>query len=65
MKRDWELVREVLIELEALPRCNNFSYSGSDGAKAEQAIELWEAGLLDGIDAGSSDGPSILSSKLT
>ena len=48
MKRDWDVIREVLIEVETLSEvdCNQFDYgrgdeyADSDKAKSEQALFL-------------------------
>lgn len=73
MKRDWDLIREVLVEVEALSflERDQFGYELSyveqseDSKKAEHALLLWEGGFIAGIDAGSMDGPELLSPKLT
>ena len=71
MKRDWDVVREVLIEVEALTERerNTFQYAlgyeGTNEAKSEQAMLLWKAGYLEAIEAGGLDGPAIISPGLT
>ncbi|MNJ34592.1 hypothetical protein D3C77_293110 [compost metagenome] len=73
MKRNWDMIREVLIEVEALSfnERDHFGYELSyaeqneDTSKAEHALLLWEGGFISGIDAGSMDGPAIIGPKLT
>lgn len=70
MKRDWDVIREVLIEVEGLDsdRRNSFSYNesgGQDASKVAHALLLWKAGFLEGMDAGSMGGAALLSPDLT
>ncbi|RZI33580.1 DUF2513 domain-containing protein [Pseudomonas orientalis] len=73
MKRNWEVIREVLIEVEALSfgERDNFGYELSHGAlsentsKDEHALLLWEAGFISGIDVSTMDGPGFIAPKLT
>ncbi|RMT95097.1 hypothetical protein ALP39_200383 [Pseudomonas marginalis pv. marginalis] len=71
MKRDWDLIREVLIEVEALDPAKHenkeygpASYS-SEPLKDSQAIMLWKAGFIGGADASSSDGDAIIAIELS
>jgi hypothetical protein len=73
MKRNWDVIREVLIEVESLGfnERSRFDYSLSyreteeNTSKAEHALLLWKAGFINAVDAGSMDGPAILSPELT
>jgi hypothetical protein len=73
MKRNWDLIREVLIEVEALDTHTRdkkqyevrYRQPKDTDAKAEQAFLLFKAGLIHAIDAGSMDGPSLMSPELT
>lgn len=68
MKRDWDVIREVLIEIEALSEQerNTFDYCiGDDPAKGDHALLLWKAGFIEAIDVGTTAGPAILSPELT
>jgi hypothetical protein len=73
MKRDWDVIREVLVEVEALTEGerSRFSYGvgdehdGQDQGKSEHALMLWKAGFIEAIDAGTMAGPAILSPDLT
>jgi hypothetical protein len=71
MKRDWDLIREVLIEIEKLDssKHENREYgpasSSDEPMKASQAVLLWKSGFIDGVDASSSDGDAIIALDLT
>lgn len=72
MKRDWDLIREVLIEVEGLDAHNDRKdYAIKHGtrrdtdAKAEQALLLYKAGFIDGSDLTTMDGPAIAARELT
>jgi hypothetical protein len=73
MKRDWDVIREVLVEVEGLSESTrhafNYSYDETSSdvarAKCEQALLLWKAGFISAIDAGNTEGPAILSPELT
>jgi hypothetical protein len=69
MKRDWDVIREVLIEVEDLSddRRDQFTYceGKGDAAKVAHALLLWKAGFLEGLDIGGLDGAALLSPELT
>lgn len=73
MKRDWDVIREVLIEVEAQSEQdrNTFGYglgdehAGDNPAKSEHALLLWKAGFIEAIDASTMAGPAILAPELT
>lgn len=72
MKRDWDLIREVLIEVEELDsHSDRKDYEIRRGqpadsdAKAEQALLLYKAGFIDAIDASAKEGPAIIARELT
>jgi hypothetical protein len=71
MKRDWDVIREVLIEVEGLTERerNTFQFSlgyeEGNQSKGEQALLLWKAGYLEAIESGGLDGPAIVSPQLT
>lgn len=73
MKRDWEVIREVLIELEELNRNQRLNktyglgdeYSDEESTKNEQALLLWKAGFISGIDATTFDGPALINPDMT
>lgn len=73
MKRDWDVIREVLIEVEGLTAADRDSKTyglGDDHAKidpikSEHALLLWKAGYLEAIDVGTMAGPAIISPALT
>lgn len=64
MKRDWDLIRDILIEVETRSDNdrNGLQYktdpkkSDSENAKAAHAILLAKSGFLDGIESNTLDG---------
>lgn len=69
MKRDWDVIREVLLEIEAMPedKRQQFVYATAeaDGVRARQAMLLWKAGFIQAIDASTYSGDAIISPDLT
>lgn len=69
MKRNWDVIREVLLEVEALDAetRNGFSYAEGQGdeARVAHALMLWNAGFLEGHDVGGLDGENLLEPDLT
>lgn len=71
MVRDWDVVREVLIEVEGLTKAarSDFAYStdpyGEETPTEDHALLLWRAGFLDGVGACESDENSLQSPILT
>jgi hypothetical protein len=73
MKRDWDVIREVLVEVEALSEKERYAagyglgdeHADEDQAKCEQALLLWEAGFIEAADTGTLAGPAIQMPKLT
>lgn len=69
MKRDWDVIREVLIEVEGLSHDvrhrAGYALTKGDTSKAEQALLLWRAGFIAAVDASTWDGPAILAPELT
>jgi hypothetical protein len=67
MKRDWDVIREVLLEVETLaqPDQPSFRYDVADEPKGPQALLLWKSGFLQAIDIGGLDVAAILSPTLT
>lgn len=71
MKRDWEAIREVLIEVEALDqsRHETIDYirtgSENDYAKAHHGILLWREGFIRGVDASDLAGDAVIAQELT
>lgn len=73
MKRDWDVIREVLIEVEELGAADRASatyglggeHNDQDANKAEHALLLWRANFISGIDAGTLAGPAVLAPELT
>lgn len=72
MKRDWDLIRDVLVEVEALNPAtfDDLRYGplriSANAAKDAQAVLLWKAGFIEGVDASSMDQEdSVLAQRLT
>lgn len=69
MKRDWDVIREVLSEVETLSAkdSNGLSYNVSTDttSKSEHAILLWKAGFIEGIDTSGMHRPRLLAQDLT
>src|SRR5689334_1070505 len=61
MKRDWDRIRDVLLEVEAIdPAAYEYPRYGpirkcDDVTKASQAILLWKAGFIEGLDTSYVD----------
>ncbi|MGY2488218.1 DUF2513 domain-containing protein [Cupriavidus sp. CP313] len=62
MKRDWDTIRDVLLEVEELDAAKfaDRQYGPvarcDDPVKAMHAVLLWKAGYIEGADASSMDG---------
>lgn len=68
MKRDWDVIREVLIEVESLPEAERQEWtysSANDDAKGSHAILLWKTGFIEGLDASSMHREAVLAPHLT
>ena len=76
MKRDWDVIRDVLIEVEALgstqfktiqygPACESDDVQSDGVQKDTHGILLWKGGFIEGTDASSQDGNAVLAEGLT
>lgn len=71
MKRDWDAIRDVLIEVEALDnaRLETIQYGPAQASNEPQkdahGVLLWKAGFIEGADASDMDGDAILAQGLT
>ncbi|ERY33668.1 TPA: DUF2513 domain-containing protein [Pseudomonas aeruginosa] len=71
MKRDWDTIRDVLIEVEVLDsaRHENIQYGpaseSDEPQKDAHGVLLWKAGFIEGIDASDMDGDAVLAQGLT
>ena len=71
MKRNWDVIRDVLIEVESLngAKFDTVQYgpeSESDFPERDaQGSLLWKAGFIEGADASSMDGDAVLATSLT
>lgn len=71
MRRDWDLIREVLLELEQLSGSGleDIHYDpvneSDNPAKDEQALILWKAGFIEGINDSTLSGNAVIAQGLT
>ncbi|MGJ7514430.1 DUF2513 domain-containing protein [Pseudomonas baetica] len=70
MKRDWDVIRDVLLEVEELSSLAGDSVAyglddDDDAVKSEHALLLWNSQFIAGIDAGTMDGPAFIATGLT
>lgn len=71
MKRNWDVIREVLIEVEALDQSKHQTIDycpacgDGDPSKAMHAILLWRAGFVRGVDASNVSGAAVMADALT
>lgn len=73
MKRDWDVIREVLTEIEGLSSSerNRFThgvgpeYPAENATKSEHGLLLWKGGFVSVIDITMSGGRAIISFELT
>lgn len=71
MKRDWDIIRDVLIEVEALDdaRFQSIEYGptseSDEPEKDAHGILLWKAGFIEGANASSMDGDAVIAQGLT
>ena len=68
MKRDWDVIREVLIEIEEMPDKDRFNKSYTLGgqktpeemSKAEHALLLWQGEYVTGTYGNTAYGAGII-----
>lgn len=72
MRRNWDVIREVLCEVEALNKSRNetleYSFTEKEGLsveKVEQAILLFNAGFIEADDISTLNAIGIEASALT
>jgi hypothetical protein len=71
VKRDWDLIREVLLEVEALnpAKFETKSYGpvaeSNNAAKDIQAVMLWKAGFITGADFSADGGDGVIARELS
>ena len=73
MKRDWDVIREALLQIEALTHEERLraeygileGQSPEERTIAEHVMMLWEGGYVDGADAGNLAGPHLMAPELT
>lgn len=63
MKRDWDVIRDILIEVEALDsaKFEHIQYGpasqSDEPEKAKHGVLLWKSGFIEGIDASTYTVP--------
>jgi len=65
MKRDWDVVRQVLTEIEAGDRHKLQYHESKDAVATEHAFLLYDAGYIKAVNATTSDGRALISPELT
>lgn len=69
MKRDWDVIREVLLEIESLNSAKieriEYEVANDDTSKSENAFLLWQAGFIQGVNCSTSDGNAVIAQDLT
>ena len=74
MKRDWDLIRDILTEVEQLDNDKRFQFSYEvkqnstleAKRRRDHAALLWKAGFIEGEDTGTMlFGPSLQAPELT
>jgi hypothetical protein len=73
MKRDWDVIREVLLEVESIPNEARVTFAycvepGQDDAsriRADHAFLLAQAGFISGLNASDLGGNVLLGPALT
>lgn len=74
MKRDWDVIRDILIEVEALDsaKFEDIQYGSAsesdESEKAKHGVLLWKAGFIEGTDASTytvPGGEAVLATGLT
>ncbi|MGQ0430350.1 MAG: DUF2513 domain-containing protein [Gammaproteobacteria bacterium] len=65
MKRDWDVIRQVLTEIEE-DNQDRLTYGDQeDRIKTRHAFLLRDAGFISGIDASTMEGKALLTPELT
>lgn len=71
MKRNWDIIRDVLIEVEALDnaRLETIQYGpvrdSDEPQKDAHGVLLWKAGFIEGVDASNTGGDAVIVQGLT
>jgi hypothetical protein len=65
MKRDWDVVRQVLSEIEASNRHKLQYHENKDAVATEHAFLLFAAGYIKAVDATTFDGRALINPELT
>jgi hypothetical protein len=70
VKRDWDVIRDVLIEVESLDFASRGQLSfdeaeGPDDVRIAMGILLWKGQFIEGIEASSMAGTCVMTPDLT
>lgn len=71
MKRNWDIIRDVLIEVETLDNAKFETIQYGPASESDEpekdahGILLWKAGFIEGADASCLDGDAVLAQGLT
>jgi hypothetical protein len=65
MKRDWDVIRQVLTEIEEDDQDRLTYGEQEDRIKTRHAFLLRDAGFISGIDTSTMDGKALLTPELT
>lgn len=70
MKRNWDLIRDILLEIESLPPGSHASFAidysvTNEQRRGEHSKLLFEAGFIRGVCAHSTDCWQLLDAELT
>jgi hypothetical protein len=71
MKRDWDVIRDILIEVEALD-CTKFEHiqygpasQSDEPEKAKHGVLLWKSGFIEGKESSNMSGEAVFATGLT
>ncbi len=73
MKRDWDVIRDVLMEVEGLTETQRHSFefdlsaaaNDTERSRVEHALLLWRSDYIDAVDATTLSGAAIIGPSLT
>ncbi len=71
MKRDWDVIRDILIEVEALDsaKFEDIRYGpaseSDEPEKAKHGVLLWKSGFIEGKESSNMSGEAVSATGLT
>lgn len=65
MKRDWDVIRQVLSEVESGDRHKLQFHESKDPMATEHAFLLFDAGYIKAVNATTFDGRALINPELT